>query len=50
MLGWMLIFALMLLSGATAAGVGSAPGMTSSLVFGFLLAVSAFTMVLRTRV
>jgi len=45
MLGWMLIFALMLLSVATLAveSVRSAPGMTSSLVFGFLLVFSAFT-------
>ena len=37
MLGWMLIFALMLLCGAIAAvgDVGPVPGMTSSLVFGF---------------
>jgi hypothetical protein len=51
MLGWMLIFFLMLLCGATAAveGVQHAPGMTSSLVFGFLLLVSALTLLLRGR-
>jgi ABC-type Mn2+/Zn2+ transport system permease subunit len=51
MLGWMLIFALMLLCGATAAveSVRPAPGMTSSLVFGFLLGVSARTRLLRGR-
>ncbi len=51
MLGWMLIFALMLLCGVTAAveSVQPAPGMTSSLVFGFLLVVSALTLILRGR-
>ena len=51
MLGWMLIFALMLLCGALAAvgNIGPVPGMTSSLVFGFLLVVSALTLVLRGR-
>ena len=49
MMGWMLIFALMLLCGACSAveRVGSLPGMTSSLVFGFLLLVSAVTRLLR---
>jgi hypothetical protein len=52
MLGWMLIFALLLLFGAVAAvgDVGPVPGLTSSLVFGFLLAVSALTLLLRGRV
>ena len=51
MLGWMLIFALMLLFGAFAAvgTVAPVPGMTSSLVFGFLLVVSALTLLLRGR-
>jgi hypothetical protein len=51
MMGWMLIFALMFLCGAMVVveGVGRAPGMTSSLVFGFLLAVTALTRVLRGR-
>ena len=51
MMGWMLIFALMLLCGAIVVveGVGRAPGMTSSLVFGFLLVLTAFTRVLRGR-
>jgi hypothetical protein len=51
MLGWMLIFALMLLCGATVAveSVRPVPGMASSLVFGLLLAVSAFTRLLRGR-
>jgi hypothetical protein len=49
MLGWILIFALMWLCGAIAvvASVGPLPGITSSLVFGFLLVVSAFTRLLR---
>jgi uncharacterized membrane protein YtjA (UPF0391 family) len=48
-LGWMLIFAVMLLCGASAAmaGVGSTPAVTSGVVFGFLLAVSALTLLLR---
>jgi hypothetical protein len=45
MLGWMLIFALMLLVGA----VGPVPGMTSSLVFGLLLVLSALALFLRGR-
>ena len=51
MMGWMMVFALMLLSGALAsiANVGPVPGMTSSLVFGFLLVVSALTLLLRGR-
>jgi hypothetical protein len=51
MLGWMSIFALISLCGATVA-VGSVqhvPGMTAGLVFGSLLAVSAITLVLRGR-
>jgi hypothetical protein len=51
MLGWMLIFALMLLGGAlaTVGGVAPVPGMTSSLVFGFLLVLSALALLLRGR-
>ena len=51
MMGWMLIVALMLLCGAivVVGGVGRAPGMTSSLVFGFLLVLTAFTRVLRGK-
>jgi hypothetical protein len=51
MFGWMLIFALMLLFGAIAAvgAAGPFPGMTSGLVFGFLLVVSALTLLLRGR-
>ncbi len=52
MLGWMLIFALMSLCGAivvVAEGVGRAPGMTSCLVFGFLLVVTILTRLLRGR-
>ncbi len=48
MLGWMLIFALMLFCGAIAA-VATVPGMAASLVFGFLLVVSAVTLLLRGR-
>jgi len=52
MMGWMLIFALILLCGAIAvvSSVWPAPGVTSTLVFGFLLAVSGLTRVLRGRV
>jgi hypothetical protein len=51
MLGWMLIFALMFACGAVAAveSVRPAPGMTSCLVFGFLLVVTALTRLLRGR-
>jgi hypothetical protein len=51
MMGWMLIVALMLSCGAiiVVEGVGRIPGMTSSLVFGFLLVVTALTQVLRGR-
>jgi len=51
MLGWMLIFGLMVLCGAIVAveSVRPAPGMTSCLVFGFLLALSTLTMLLRGR-
>lgn len=50
MLGWMLIFALMVLCGAIAAvGIGPAPGLTSSLVFGVLLVISALSLFLRGR-
>jgi hypothetical protein len=53
MLGWMLIFTTMLLWGTVAAamggGAGQTSGLTSSLVFGFLLVVSALTFTLRGR-
>ncbi len=51
MLGWMLIFALMLFCGAFApvGNGGPVPAMTLSLVFGFLLAISALTLLLRGR-
>ena len=51
MMGWMLIFSLMFLFGAMVVveGVGRAPGVTSSLVFGFLLVLTAFTRLLRGR-
>jgi hypothetical protein len=49
MLGWMSIFALMFSGGAIALvdSVHTARGMTSCLVFGFLLALSALTLMLR---
>jgi len=53
MLGWMLIFTLMVLGGTMAAvngGIETAFGMTLTIVFGFLLAVSALTLLLRGRV
>lgn len=52
MLGWMMIFTLMVLSlglSALNGGVGPELGLTTSLVFGFLLAVSALTLILRSR-
>jgi hypothetical protein len=51
MLGWMLVFVLMVLCGAIAAveTFGLAPGMTASVVFGFLLVASAVTLLLRGR-
>jgi hypothetical protein len=52
MLGWMLIFALMIVSGTMSAlnsGAGSALGMTSSIVFGFLLVAFVFALLLRGR-
>ena len=52
MLGWMLIFALMVLSGTILTlGGGSEMGfgMALTLVSGFLLVVSAFTVLLRRR-
>jgi hypothetical protein len=49
MLGWMMIFAVMFACGAVAAvaSVQHAPGMTSCLVFGFLLVVTGLTRLLR---
>ena len=52
MLGWMLIFALMIVSGTMSTlngGIGSALGMTSSVVFGFLLVAFTFALLLRGR-
>jgi hypothetical protein len=51
MLGWIMIFALMLIFGAIVAigDAGPFPGVASSLVFGFLLVVSALTLLLRGR-
>ena len=54
MFGWIVIFTVMLLWGTAAAamggGAGSPSGIASSLVFGFLLVVSALTFALRGRV
>jgi hypothetical protein len=53
MLGWMLIFFLMALGGTMSAvngGLGSAFALTSSVVFGVLLAVAVLTFILRGRV
>ena len=53
MLGWMLMFARLSLWGTVAAAMGGrtgqAAGLTSSLVFGFLLVVSVLTFTLRGR-
>jgi len=52
MLGWMLVFTLLLLSVAvavSAGGIGFASGMTASIVFGSLLIVSVLTRALRDR-
>lgn len=52
MLGWMLVFALVVLGlGVSALNgrIGPELGTTSSLVFGFLLAASAFSILLRRR-
>jgi hypothetical protein len=52
MLGWMLVFLLVLLGGATSAangGLESTFVLTSCVVFGFLLVVSALTILLRGR-
>jgi hypothetical protein len=53
MLGWMLMFAAMSLWGAVDAAIGGltgqVAGLTSSLVFGFLLIVSSLTFTLRGR-
>lgn len=52
MLGWMLIFVLMILCGAlwaSSGGIGLGFAMTSSAVFGFLLLISAVTLILRSR-
>ena len=52
MLGWILIYVLMVLSVAFSTlngGVGPAFGMTSSIVFGFLLLISALTFLFRGR-
>ena len=51
MLGWMLIFLVILLLGtmAAAGGTGLAFGVTASIVFGFLLLLSLLTFVFRSR-
>lgn len=53
MLGWMLIFSFMVLGGTISAvdggGIGTLFGMTSTVVFGLLLLLSAFTLLLRSR-
>jgi uncharacterized membrane protein YtjA (UPF0391 family) len=53
MLGWTLMFTVMLLWGTVAAamgrGAGQAAGIASILVFGFLLALSALTFTVRGR-
>lgn len=51
MLGWMLIFALMFACGGVAAAesVQPVPGMTSCVVFGFLLVITVLTRLLRGR-
>jgi hypothetical protein len=53
MLGWMMMFTMMLLGGTLAAVMGKGTGQTaaiaSSLVFGLLLVVSALTFTLRGR-
>jgi hypothetical protein len=50
MLGWILIFTLLTFTavlGAVRDGIGFTPGMTASLVFGFLLLVSVLTRIIR---
>ena len=51
MLGWMLMFTAMWLWGVAAAVAGGArqAGIASSLIFGFLLVLSALTFTLRGR-
>lgn len=50
MMGWILMFALLLLCGALAAvGDLRAPGITSCMVFGFLLAIFGLSLLLRGR-
>jgi hypothetical protein len=53
MLGWIMIFTVMLLWGTVAAamaeGTGQVTGLTSTFVFGFLLLVSGLTFTLRGR-
>ncbi len=52
MLGWILVFLLMLAGGtmSTLTGdIGPALGMIATVVFGVLLLVSAFTLLLRGR-
>jgi hypothetical protein len=48
MMGWMLVFSMLLLCGVLATvGDLPGPGIISCLVFGFLLGVSAVTLLLR---
>jgi len=52
MLGWMLIFSLMVLGGSMSAvdgGIGNTFVLTSTAVFGLLLTISALTLLLRGR-
>ena len=51
MLGWMLIFSLLLVWGALAATQSEqlVSGLTSCLVFGFLLVISGLSLLLRGR-
>jgi hypothetical protein len=52
MLGWMLIFSVMVLGGCMSVvneGIGLGAGLTATAVFGFLLLISVFTRLLRSR-
>jgi hypothetical protein len=52
MLGWILVFVLMFVGGTLSSlrgDFGPAFGTTASVIFGFLLIVSAFTFLLRGR-
>lgn len=52
MLGWMLVFALLIFSAAITVlegGFGTVLTLTSTIVFGVLLLISALTLLLRSR-